>query len=366
MLRAFMLLSIAMLITACARPGPQSLRVVASVPGTREITVLVATDRVPDPNDYGFSSGKSERLHYRQVTVSVPPNHKVTAIEWPAEKPDASKSFAVVKTKELSEDEFLKLAQRIEPRSPVAPGVGLFIHGYNYTYQEALFRLVQMSADAGQSQTSVLFDWPSQGDLIGYVADRDAVAYARDDLVHVLQTLGRGGVNTTLLAHSMGGLLTMETLRQLKITGDDRDLQRIDQVVLAAPDVDIDLFRRDVKTVGRLRKPIMVLAAKDDRALALSRRLSGSTAAGALDVTDPKVQELAKTDNLQIIDISSLKFLASTNHDRFVSFAAAYPQLQKANSSQSGPLAGAGALVLNGVGNVIAAPFRITSAVLSQ
>ncbi len=94
-----MLLSIAMLITACARPGPQSLRVVASVPGTREITVLVATDRVPDPTDYGFSSGKSERLHDRQVTVSVPPNHKVTAIEWPAEKPDASKSFAVVKTK---------------------------------------------------------------------------------------------------------------------------------------------------------------------------------------------------------------------------------------------------------------------------
>lgn len=242
----------------------------------------------------------------------------------------------------------------------------MFIHGYNYTYQEALFRLVQMSADAGQSQTSVLFDWPSQGDLIGYVADRDAVAYARDDLVHVLQKLGRGGVSTTLLAHSMGGLLTMEALRQLKITGDDRSLQVIDQVVLAAPDVDIDLFRRDVKTVGRLRKPIMVLAAKDDRALALSRRLSGSTAAGALDVSDPKVQDLAKTDNLQIIDISSLKALTRTNHDRFVSFAAAYPQLQKANSSQSGPLAGAGALVLNGIGNIVSAPFRITGAVLSQ
>lgn len=101
-------------------PGPESLRVVASVPGTREISVLVATDRVPDPSDRGFSSGKSEGLHYRQVTVSVPPNHNVTDIEWPTEKPDASKSFAVVKTRELSEDEFLKLAQSIEPRSPVA------------------------------------------------------------------------------------------------------------------------------------------------------------------------------------------------------------------------------------------------------
>jgi len=366
MVRTFVLLLIALTVAACARPGPGTLRLVAPAQGTKEISVLVATDRIPDPSDRGFSSGKSDRLHYRQVTVSVPPNHKVTEIEWPTAKPDASNSFAIVKTRELTADEFLKLAQQVRPRAPVAPGVGMFIHGYNYTYQEALFRLVQMSVDAGQSQTSVLFDWPSQGALTGYIADRDAVAYARDDLVEVLKSLGQGGVNTTLLAHSMGGLLTMETLRQLKITGNDRDLQMIDQVVLAAPDVDIDLFRRDVVTIGRLKKPIMVLAAKDDRALALSRRLSGTTAAGALDVSDPTVQALAKSDNLQIIDISSLKSITSTNHDRFVSFAAAYPQLQKANSGQSNPLAGAGALVLNGVGNVIAAPFRITGAVLSQ
>lgn len=355
------------LLAGCARPGPGTLRVVAPAQGAKEITVLVATDRVPDPKDLGFSAGKSDRLHFRLVTVSVPPNHKVTEIEWPtADKPDASRSFAVLKTRDLTQNEFVELARRIGPRSPVAPGVGMFIHGYNYTYQEALYRLVQMSVDAGQSQTSILFDWPSQGDLVGYVADRDAVAYARDDLVKVLEMLGDGGVKTTLLAHSMGGLLTMETLRQLKITGKDRDLQMIEQVVLAAPDVDIDLFQRDVRTVGRLKKPIMVLAAKDDKALALSRRLSGTTAAGALDVSDPKVQELAKSDNLQIIDISSLKSITGTNHDRFVSFAAAYPQLQKANSSQSGPLAGAGALVVSGVGDVISAPFRITSAVLSQ
>lgn len=368
MLRIALLLSIVFSVTACARPGPETLRTVATVPvkGAREITVLVASDRVPNPGDPGFSSGKSERLHYRQVTVSVPPNHSPTNIEWPRGRPDPRTSFAVVRTRELTVHEFVQLAQRVEPSTPVAPGVGMFIHGYNYTYQEALFRLVQMSADAGQSQTSILFDWPSQGELTGYVADRDAVAYARDDLVRVLRILARGGVSITLLAHSMGGLLTMEALRQLRIAGDHSDLQRIEQVVLAAPDIDIDLFRREVATVGRLKKPIMILAAEDDKALALSRRVNGATAAGALDVSDPAVQELAKSDNLQIIDISSLKSISSTNHDRFVSFAAAYPQLEKANSNQSGALAGAGAMVLNGVGNVISAPFRITSAALTQ
>lgn len=366
MFRKIFVFFIASLLAGCARPGPETLRVVGAAKGAKEITVLVATDRMPDPTDLGFSGAKSKRLHFRQVTVSVPPNHRATEIEWSSGEPDASRSFAVLKTRDLTEDEFIALARHVEPQSPVAPGVGMFIHGYNYTYQEALYRLVQMSVDAGQSQTSILFDWPSQGDLVGYVADRDAVAYARDDLAHVLRLLGRNGVNSTLLAHSMGGLLTIETLRQLKMTGRERDLQMIEQVVLAAPDVDIDLFQRDVGTIGRLKKPIVVLAAKDDKALALSRRLSGSTAAGALDVNDPKVQELAKSDNLQIIDISSLKSITGTNHDRFVSFAAAYPQLQKANSSQSGPVAGAGALVLNGVGDIISAPFRITGAALSQ
>lgn len=107
--------------------------------------------------------------------MSVPPNHKVTEIEWPRDEPDAAKSFAVVKSKNLTENEFAEFARQIGPRTPVAPGVGMFIHGYNYPYQEALYRLVQMSAEAGQSQTSILFDWPSQGNLVGYVADRDAV-----------------------------------------------------------------------------------------------------------------------------------------------------------------------------------------------
>ncbi|WP_145643522.1 alpha/beta hydrolase [Neorhizobium alkalisoli] len=366
MCRILAFLFVACLVTGCARPGPGTLLVVAPAKGAKEITVLVATDRDPDPKGLGFSAGKSARLHYRLVTVSVPPTHKPTDIEWPTDKPDASKSFAVIRSRDLTSGEFVQLAQQIGPRSPVAPGVGMFIHGYNYTYQEALYRLVQMSVDAGQSQTSILFDWPSQGDLVGYVADRDAVAFARDDLASVLDALGRGGVKTTVLAHSMGGLLTLETLRQLKIAGRQRELDMIEQVVLAAPDIDIDLFQRDIRTIGRMKKPVVVLAAKDDKVLAFSQRLSGSTAAGALDVNDPRVQELAQSDNLQIIDISSLKSITGTNHDRFVSFAAAYPQLQRANKNQSGPVAGAGALVLNGVGDVISSPFRLTGAALTQ
>ena len=52
-----------------------------------------------------------------------------------------------------------------------------------------------------------------------------------------------------------------------------------------------------------------------------------------------------------------------TNHDRFASLAAVYPQLRLGFSN---PVAGTGAIVLNGVGGAISAPFRLGGAILAQ
>jgi hypothetical protein len=97
----------------------------------------------------------------------------------------------------------------------------------------------------------------------------------------------------------------------------------------------------------------------------LSRRLAGSEFnAGALDVNDPRTRALAVRENLQIIDISSLPSANGSNHDRFAALAAAYPQLR--NERIANPVAGTGSLVLNGVGAVVSAPFRLGGALLSQ
>ena len=59
----------------------------------------------------------------------------------------------------------------------------IFAHGFNTNFQEALFRLVQMSADARIEGTPVLFSWPSQARVTGYRVDRDSVALSRDDFI---------------------------------------------------------------------------------------------------------------------------------------------------------------------------------------
>ncbi len=95
----------------------------------------------------------------------------------------------------------------------------VFVHGYNENFQEALFRLAGMSADAQIDATPILFSWPSLGALSGYVADKDSVTYSRDYLVQTLTMLAsdpRIG-KITVLGHSMGGWLDRRSIEAAAI-----------------------------------------------------------------------------------------------------------------------------------------------------
>lgn len=366
MLRILASLLLLILVSGCARPGTESIAVVAPALNAKRVSILVASGRVPDDGvSGGFTAGRSDRLHYLDVTVSIPPNHRPPSIEWPRGKPDPKTSFAVVARKELTKEEFVARARNGLGAAPANTTAGIFVHGFNYTYQEALFRLAQMAVDSNVGGPPILFDWPSQGKITGYVADRDSAAFARDDLANVLTELSKAKVRTSVLAHSMGAWLAVESVRQLSLEGKRDVVRSIDQLVLAAPDIDIDLLKKQLAATERLAKPIVILASKDDIALALSKRVAGSAAtAGSLDIDDPRTQQLARDENLDIIDISKLPSLNGSNHDRFAALAAAYPQLR--DGGFRNPVAGTGALVLNGVGSAISAPFRLGGSLLSQ
>src|SRR4030081_684929 len=92
--------------------------------------------------------------------------------------------------------------------------------------------------------------------------------------VMVGQTTGR----VHIVAHSMGTMLTLESLRQLHARYGDAAEQRIGAVVFAAPDIDMDVFSSAINRIGPLARKITVIAATNDRALALSGRIAGGRA----------------------------------------------------------------------------------------
>ncbi|WP_454858829.1 alpha/beta hydrolase [Rhizobium binxianense] len=354
-------------LSACAgRPDASVLRTVdTNVKGGRIVSAYVVSTREQSATDRtDFSSARARSPNYARFDISVPPNHKDGKIEWPSSKADPKTSFVVNRQDMMDKQGFDADLGRIA-RS--GQRIGVFVHGYNYSYQEALFRAAQMAADANLSGVPVVFSWPSQANLSGYVADKESAVYSRDALVETLTDLTRHNPGKPILvfAHSMGGWLVMEATRQLRLKGRNDVISGL-QIVLAAPDIDSDVFRKQTEVIGRLSPPLTVLVSKDDRALLASSILGGDVQRiGALDVEDQQVQETADREGVQFIDISNLKASDPVNHDRYASLASLIPKLEASEGRKGNELGRAGAFVLDTIGTTVSSPFHLASRVVS-
>jgi esterase/lipase superfamily enzyme len=136
-------------------------------------------------------------------------------------------------------------------------------------------------------------------------------------------------------------------------------------VLLAAPDIDADVFRTQTRVIGKMKHPITILVAGDDRALAVSKYISASTQrVGTLDVRDPKVQAAAVEAGVELIDISQIEATDSSHHSRFVDAKQLFPALTA--NAQKKSIGQAGAFVFDAAAATISSPFRIVSGVLKQ
>lgn len=351
-----------------ARPGPELLAPVSPPPlSSRQVLIHVATNREPDAKHPGnFDTARSARLAFARYNISIPPNHKPTAIEWAtSRRVDPATSFATLEYAPLSPEAFARHPAEADNGTDGADSgdrVIVFVHGYNTNYSESVLRMAQLMADNPFPGRAILFAWPSDGRLSGYVADKDAATYSRDHLAQLLELLADNPRyrEISLAAHSMGCWLAMESLRQLRLTGRAAVLQRLDNVLLAAPDIDLDVFRAQAEAVGPLDPPLTVLVSPDDRALQFSNRLGGDRERlGGLDVQDPRIQDLANAYGVQLIDISGMSATDSLNHDRFIGATAALKTVLASTKTSRNPLRKAGAFVLGAVATVLETPGRI-------
>ena len=362
------LLSCAVFAGSCApRPGAEILNPVqASVPGAKIVTVYVATTRerrVPHSNV--FASSRAHGVNYAEFKISIPPVHQPGRIEWPTGAVEPARDFATIQQEVLDRETFYKrIAARGGRGAP--NNAGVFVHGFNNNFQESLYRLAQLTADSDMQGVPILFAWPSEAKVSGYLADRDAVTYSRDQLADLLVSVSRppSTGQVLLLGHSMGGWLTAEALRQLRLTRQDATLRRL-KVVLASPDIDVDVFKAQMEVIGPLTPPMTILVSRKDLALALSSRLAGNRPrVGRLDVDDPRVQEAALRGDLQIVDVSSSGPDDPVGHSGYIQLASLYGRLNE--QGPAGGLRQAGAFVVNTVGAGLSAPFTFVGSALAD
>jgi esterase/lipase superfamily enzyme len=348
-----------MAVAGCGpRPEGQALLIVPQgETSPRLVTLTVATSRARDASTGRYSDARAPALNYEVFTVSIPPIHKVTQIEWPQSKPDPQTTFAVTSRQVLPK---FALSTGLSKKEKTATTIGkrdvlIFVHGYNNNFAESLFRLAQISMDGNLEEAPILFAWPSAGSLTGYIADKDAVTYSRDDLVELLKivTADPAVGNITLFGHSMGSWLVAEALRQLRLSRQDYVIDRLENVVLAAPDIDIDVFRRQLHIIGPLNPPMTLLVSPDDRVLLLSERLAGSRRrVGTTDTNDPRVQSLAAANGVRVVDISKVDKLNGTTHTKFAALMNVIPGETKTTFAS---LAHAGTFILEPISAILVA-----------
>ncbi len=241
--------------------------------------------------------------------VNVPPGHKAGVIEAPtfgAASPDSH--FVVTARRALDLDAFrAELASHISGRVGNSRDVLVYVHGFNTSLQEARFRLAQIVADGGFTGVPVLFTWPTKGELLAYESDKEAATASRDALARVLSDASHlpGVGRVHVLAHSMGSWLTMEALRESAIAG-RRDLDgKLGNVMLAAPDIDLGVFRQQVAKIDASH--VSVFVSRDDRALSLSSRIAGDRPRlGAMDPSNAKDAAAIDALGVRVYDISML------------------------------------------------------------
>lgn len=333
------IIGLAQLCGACAGGPVQGvlIPVAESAGGASRVPLLAVTTRKRSTADVGemFSGERAEETSYVAITVSIPPdaNRQIGQVQWPESVPgDPGRHFVTVSANHLDRRAF-KVALSAAAKQSRLRRVLVFVHGFNNRFDEAVYRFAQIVHDSKSPATPVLFTWPSRGDvkLSSYAYDRESANYSRDALEDLLDVLARDPsvAEINIVAHSMGNWLTLEALRGRAIRAAglaDRSGRIPDKVAaadkvknafLVAPDVDVDVFRTQIRRMGSFRPHFLLFVSQDDKALGLSKIIMGGMQRlGDIDpAQEPYRSELAQ-DRVVVFDLTKIKAAGSNAHSR--------------------------------------------------
>jgi esterase/lipase superfamily enzyme len=255
------------------------------------VPVFFGTDRsrLDQPKRIGYGPSRGHRLEVGRALVTVPKAHQVPNVERPwtiripytsvvlyQQEEDPKKHFTVQELKALSKEDLLALIRdRLSLSKNFENQALVFVHGYNNAFDDALFRTAQIAYDLNYDGASFLYSWPSGAGISGYPYDRESAQQAEPYLKQFLEMVlnETGAKSVSIIAHSMGNQLLLQVLRGLDRS--NPEVARINQIILAAPDVDRDSFEFLATQIRGVGQGITLYASSNDIALGISRRFAG-------------------------------------------------------------------------------------------
>jgi esterase/lipase superfamily enzyme len=252
---------------------------------------------------YGNERGP---LELGTCMVAIPKSHALGKMERPSVlkldfRENPAKHVVLLGVSPQESDDFFQELKAGVDESPRKRAF-VFIHGYNVKFADAARRAAQIAYDLRYDGVPILYTWPSQGTLSGYTIDETNVEWTVTHLKHFLGQIAKrsGASQVHLVAHSMGNRALAAALREISHQPDG---QRpiFSEVVLTAPDIDADTFKRELApAIVKTAQRVTLYASSNDEALRLSQSVHGYPRAGDTD------DDLVVVPGVDTIDVSEV------------------------------------------------------------
>ncbi|MEQ1716850.1 MAG: alpha/beta hydrolase [Hyphomicrobium sp.] len=287
------------------------------------VPVFFGTDRAvePDVKRLKYGADRGHKLELGRALVSVPTAHKVPNIErpWVIEIPsfkvkiyeeaeDTAKHFTLQEISALTKEQMLALVkERLAKSNDFKDHAIVFVHGFNTSFDYALYRTAQIAYDLKFDGVPFVYSWPSGAKVASYTYDRGSAEQAEPHLAEFLDFVVKesGAKSISLIAHSMGNELLLRVLERMRPAPPGGVV--ISQVILAAPDVDRDKFENIAREITGFAKGVTLYAAANDRALGTSARFwGGIPRAGDVPASGPLIVPGVDTIDVSAVSTDSL------------------------------------------------------------
>jgi esterase/lipase superfamily enzyme len=263
--------------------------------------------------------------------VAIPCDHRIGTLESASIfrfqfHNDPRKHITVLSVAPQKSDQFFKeLSSRVA--SSHGREVLVFIHGFNVSFEDSLRRTAQLAYDLKFDGVPIAFSWPSRSIGVSKLQTAAAIlspvaaaalniASARteyaaagenaDETVFSLREFlndvrkKSGATTIHLIAHSMGARVLAKVLSEI---GEPRPSPReasLREIVLAAPDISVGLFKRLAEGFHSKAKRITLYASSRDHVLVLSKLINDHPRAGETGV------DIVVMPGIDTIDVSAV------------------------------------------------------------
>jgi esterase/lipase superfamily enzyme len=282
--------------------------------------VWFGTDRKPEGASYANTRNTDNKLHLGHCDVVIPPSHRfgeignpwlkrLIRLEFTDDHLFVKETVTVATPEEFVSEIGAALAERDSDERTVL----LFIHGYNTSFDQAAVRTAQIGFDLKVAGVAAFYSWPSAGGSAQYLVDEASVETSEARFAEFVKIIATdtGANRVNVVAHSMGNRLLARAARTVVESG-----VKLGQIVLAAPDIDAQLFTQLAVAYSTLGTGTTMYVSAKDKALDLSHALHSYARAGFT----PPVTVLPSIDTIEVTDID----LSLIGHEYF---AAAEPVL---------------------------------------